>query len=64
MYAYHFSEDNKDNKVATKLICYIRSSPSIHQLPAVYPRTALSHTEEFQSSDDLIKSLIYEKVYA
>lgn len=62
MHLYYFSEDNEDYKVATKLICYTRSTPTIHQLPAMYPRSASSSYEEFQSSDDLIKRIICEKV--
>jgi len=54
----HFSNDDK---VTTKLICYIQSTPSIHQLPPVYPDTILS-PEEFQKYKYRIVDLIYEKV--
>ena len=50
---------SNDDKVPAKLICYTRSSPSIHQLPAVFP----SHsTEELQQSKHIIENLISEKV--
>ena len=58
IYLYNFSDNNEDNKVATKIICYTRSTPTIHELPVVYPSTSLS---EFQSLDD-IKNFIFEKV--
>ena len=54
----HFSDDDK---VATKLICYTRSTPSIHQLPAVYPRATFSSAEE-QQSNGHIEDLVYDKV--
>ena len=52
-----------DNKIATKLICYTRSTPSIHQLPAMYPRTTFSSAEELQQSNGHIEDLICDKVY-
>ena len=54
----HFSGNGK---VATKLICYTRSTPSIHQLPAMYPKAALPSAE--QPSNDLVEDLICDKVY-
>ena len=52
-----------NGKVATKLICYTRSTPSIHQLPAMYPRTtALSSAEQLQQSNNLVEDLICDKV--
>lgn len=56
---YNFSGNNK---VATKLICYTRSTPSIHQLPAVHPRRAFSSTEELLQSNKYIEDLICDKV--
>ena len=58
-YNIHFSDDDK---IATKLICYTRSTPSIHQLPAVFPRTTFYSAEELQKSNDLVKHLICDKV--
>ena len=56
---YHdFSENDE---VATKIICYTRSTPAIHQLPAVYPNSALSYNEVLQLSDNM-RRLICEKV--
>ena len=55
----HFSNDEK---VATKLICYTRSTSSIHQLPAVFPRTSFYSPEELQQSKNCIENLICEKV--
>ena len=52
-----------DNKIATKLICYTRSTPSIHQLPAMYPRTTFSSAEELQQSNGHIEDLICDKVW-
>ena len=49
-----------NGKVATKLICYTRSTPSIHQLPAMYPKAALPSAE--QPSNDLVEDLICDKV--
>ena len=54
----HFSGNGK---VATKLICYTRSTPSIHQLPAMYPRS-LSSVEQLQQSNNLVEDLICDKV--
>ena len=51
-----------DGKIATKLICYTRSTPLIHQLPAMYPRTKFSSTEELQQSNGHIEDLICDKV--
>ena len=50
-----------NDEVATKIICYTRSTPAIHQLPAVYPNSALSSTELLQLSDSM-RRLICEKV--
>ena len=58
MYLYHLSDNNEDIKVATKMICYTRTTSTIHELPAVYPNSSLS---ELQSDND-IKNLICEKV--
>jgi len=52
-----------ENTIATKLICYTRSNSSIHQLPATYPRSALSTPEEFEKAEQLVEKLIYEKVW-
>ena len=60
LYIVHFSGNGK---VATKLICYTRSTPSIHQLPAMYPRiTALPSAEQLQQSNNLVEDLICDKV--
>ena len=48
-------------KVPTKLICYTRSTPSIHQLPAVFPSHSTDH-EELQQLKMFIEKLIIEKV--
>ena len=53
---------SNDDKVATKLICYTRSTPSIHQLPTMFPRMSFCDTEELQQSKKCIEDLIYEKV--
>ena len=54
---------SNDNKVASKLICYTRSTQVIHQLPALYPRIASFYsTEELQQSKHHIVDLICEKV--
>ena len=53
-----------NGKVATKIICYTRSTPSIHQLPPMYPRTtAVSSTEQLQQSNNLVDDLICDEVY-
>ena len=51
-----------NGKVATKLICYTRSTPSIHQLPVVHPKATFSSDKELQQSNDHIKNLICSKV--
>ena len=51
-----------DRKIATKLICYTRSTPSIHQLPAIYPTTTFSSAEELQQLNGHIEDLICDKV--
>ena len=53
---------SNDGTVATKLICYTRSTSSIHQLPAVFPRTSFYTPEELQQSKYCIENLICEKV--
>ena len=52
---------SNDNEVATKLICYTRSTSSIHQLPEMFPRTFYSD-EEFHQSKMHIEDFICEKV--
>ena len=52
-----------DDKVATKVICYTRSSSSIHQLPVSFPKAAFSSAEELQQSTKYVKDLIYDKVF-
>jgi len=59
----HDAPISTQNKVANKMICYTRSNSSIHQLPAAYPRSALSTAEEFEKSEQLIEKLIYDKVW-
>ena len=49
------------DKIATKLICYTRSSSLVHQLPIVYPRSTVS-TPENETSKQYIEAVIYEKV--
>ena len=51
-----------NGKIATKLICYTRSTSSIHQLPAMYPRTTFSSVEGLQQSNGHIEDLICDKV--
>ena len=53
---------SSDEKVATKLICYTRSTSSIRQLPAVFPRTSFYSPEELQQSKNCIENLICDKV--
>ena len=50
------------DQIATKIICYTRSSSLIHQLPTVYPRSTDS-TAEDKSSKQYIETLICEKVF-
>ena len=59
MQCIHFSGEDK---IATKLICYTRSTPSIHHLPAVFPRTTFCSAEDLQKSNNVVEDLICDKV--
>ena len=50
---------NREAKFPTsKVLCFTRSSPLIHQLPAQYP----SHALERQSKDDIKQTLKVQKI--
>ena len=47
--------------VPSKLMCFTRSTPNIHRLPAVYP-TQLSATDHGLSHEALMKDMINDEV--
>jgi len=51
------------DEIATKLICYTRSSSIIHHLPTEYPKTTDSASAS-EVSKQYIEALIFEKVFA
>ena len=46
----------------TKLLCFIRSSQLLHQLPAQYPTTIGHSIQSAADSDNLVKELIFENL--
>ena len=51
------------DKIATKLICYTRSSSLVHHLPTVHPKPTDSTTPEDQTTILYIEAVIYHKVF-
>jgi len=59
----HLLPSNGKNKAVANIVCYTRSSPLIHQLPSMYPRSTYSTKEEQEKSKECIETLIHDQVY-
>ena len=53
---------SNDDGIATKIICYTRSTSSIHQLPPAFPSKSFFSAEELQQFKTSIKDLVCKEV--